>query len=59
MTGPGGGVQGYAPAFFVEALSTRLPPLTPFTFATGPIELGAVLVQTDGPRAVSIERVTV
>ncbi|MGQ9908505.1 MAG: YmdB family metallophosphoesterase [Candidatus Flexifilum sp.] len=59
MTGPGGGVQGYAPAFFVEALSTRLPPLTPFTFATGPIELGAVLVQTDGARAVSIERVTV
>lgn len=59
MTGPGGGVQGYAPAFFVEAIGTRLPPLAPFAFADGPIELGAVLVQTDGARAVSIERVTV
>ncbi len=58
MTGPGGGIQGYAPAFFVEAIGTRLPPLAPFVFADGPIELGAVLVQTHGARARSIERVT-
>lgn len=57
MTGPGGGMQGYAPEIFVEAMRSRQPVRGPGAFAAGPAELGAVLVRAQGPRAVEIERV--
>lgn len=56
MTGPGGGMQGYAPGIFIEAMRTRLPICQPASFAEGPAELGAVLVGTHRDKAVSIER---
>jgi metallophosphoesterase (TIGR00282 family) len=58
MVGPGEGVQGYAPALFVEIMRARLPGRSPFTFADGPIEFGAVVVRCDGNRAVAIERLS-
>lgn len=57
MTGPTAGVQGYAAPRFVHALSTRFPGDHPFTFAPGPVTLGAVVVRFEGLRAVDIERV--
>lgn len=56
MTGPTGGIQGYAPEMFVEYLRLRLPGQAPFTFATGEVELGAVLITLEQSRAVHIER---
>lgn len=56
MTGPGGGMQGYAPEIFVEAMRTRLPVRGRSGWADGPMELGAVLVTAVGARAVAIER---
>lgn len=57
MTGPGGGIQGYAPARFVNSLRLRLPSTDSFTLASGEVELGAVLVTCEGARAVEIVRV--
>jgi metallophosphoesterase (TIGR00282 family) len=57
MTGPGGGIQGYQPELFVNSMRLRLPDTAPFAFATGAIELGAVVVHTAGGRAASIQRV--
>ena len=57
MTGPGGGMQGYAPDVFVDAMRHRHPVRGRGAFAQGPVELGAVLVRTHGSRAVEIERV--
>lgn len=56
MTGPGGGMQGYAPSIFVEAIRTRMPIRGQGALADGPLEWGAVLVTLEGPRAVAIER---
>jgi len=57
MTGPGDGMQGYAPELFVETMRARLPGTSPFAFATGPVECGAVVVRCEGSRAVAIERI--
>jgi hypothetical protein len=57
MTGPGDGIQGYAPDVFANSMRLRLHSGDPFAFATGAVELGAVVVRCDGGRAVSIERV--
>lgn len=57
MTGPTGGVQGYHPEAFVEDMRTQgflRPAMRP---ASGPVELGAVLITLEGRRALSIERV--
>jgi hypothetical protein len=56
MTGPAGGMQGYEPEVFVEAMRTRLPIRGRGGWAHGPAELGAVLVTTEGVRAVDIRR---
>jgi metallophosphoesterase (TIGR00282 family) len=56
MTGPGDGVQGYAPEMFANTLRRRLYSGDPYTFATGPVEFGAVLVTSEGPCATSITR---
>jgi hypothetical protein len=56
MTGPSGGMQGYAPEVFVDALRHRHPVRGPGGFAQGPAELGAVLVRVRGGRALEIER---
>jgi 2',3'-cyclic-nucleotide 2'-phosphodiesterase len=60
MTGPLGGVQGFAPRLFVEGLKQAgdhfalgIPPP-----ATGPIVLGAVLLELEGSRTLRIERLT-
>jgi metallophosphoesterase (TIGR00282 family) len=58
MTGPGGGMQGYAPDVFIDAMRQRRPVRGRGAFAQGPAELGAVLVRTHGGRAVEIERVS-
>lgn len=57
MTGPTGGVQGYAPEMFVEHIRTRLPGASPFAYASGEVELGAVLVTLEAGRAAHIERI--
>lgn len=57
MTGPTVGIQGYAAPRFVHNLSTRFPGDHPFTFAPGPVTLGAVVVRFAGLRAVDIERI--
>jgi len=57
MTGPGGGIQGYAPELFVNTYRLRLPSGDPLAFASGEIELGAVVVRCAGGRAESIARV--
>jgi metallophosphoesterase (TIGR00282 family) len=57
MTGPSGGIQGYAPALFVQSTRNRLPGTETLQFASGPVELGAVLVETEGLRATHIERI--
>lgn len=56
MTGPSGGMQGYAPEVFVDALRHRHPVRGRGGFAHGPAELGAVLVRARGGRALEIER---
>jgi metallophosphoesterase (TIGR00282 family) len=57
MVGPGGGVQGYAPALFANSMRLRLHSGDPFAFASGDVEVGAVLVHCEGRQAVSIMRV--
>jgi calcineurin-like phosphoesterase len=57
MTGPGGGIQGYAPDVFVNSMRLRLPSGDSLVFASGDIELGAVVIRTEDARAVSIERI--
>lgn len=57
MTGPGGGIQGYAPHVFAHSMRLRLHSGDAFTFASGPVEFGAVLVTWEGPRALTIERI--
>lgn len=57
MTGPGGGIQGYAPDVFAHSMRLRLHSGDTFTYACGPMELGAVIVTWEGTRALSIERV--
>jgi metallophosphoesterase (TIGR00282 family) len=56
MTGPSGGIQGYAPELFINSMRLRLPSDDPFALATGPVELGAVVVRCEGGRATAIER---
>jgi metallophosphoesterase (TIGR00282 family) len=60
MTGPLGGVQGFAPRMFVEGLKRAgdhfalgIPPP-----ATGPISLGAVLLELEAGRTTRIERLS-
>lgn len=57
MTGPGGGIQGYAPDVFARSMRLRLHSGDAFTFASGPVELGAVLVTWDGSTALTVERI--
>lgn len=56
MTGPSGGMQGYDPDYFVPIMRTRLPNRAAASFASGPVQLGAVLVTFSGSRASAIER---
>ena len=56
MTGPGGGVQGYAPDFFINFIRHGQPQGAPFALAAGQLELGAVLVTFDLQGAYSIQR---
>ena len=56
MTGPSGGMQGYDPELFLDVIRTRLPSRKEGRLASGPVELGAVLVQIDGGKATAIER---
>jgi metallophosphoesterase (TIGR00282 family) len=56
MTGPGGGAQGYDPAPFVQNMRFPNDARTPMRLASGAVELGAVLIQLEGSRAVGIER---
>lgn len=57
MTGPGGGMQGYQPLMFVQSMRTRLPGTAANGFATGEVELGAVVVEFTGNRATAITRI--
>ncbi len=57
MTGPSGGVQGYAPDFFVNFIRYHHPQGTPFMVACGQVEIGAVLVSFDMRGAHAIQRV--
>lgn len=57
MTGPSGGMQGYDPELFLDVIKTRLPSSKLGKLATGPVELGAVLVQVEGRQATAIERI--
>lgn len=57
MTGPTGGMQGYAPDIFLEVIRTRLPSRKHAELAAGPVTLGAVCIELDGGRATSIERI--
>lgn len=57
MTGPLGGVQGYASEMFVYSIRHRLPAREfPLRLAAGPVILGAVLVTCDDGKAITIER---
>lgn len=56
MTGPSGGMQGYDPELFKDVIRTRLPSRKETRVASGPVELGAVLVTLDGARASAITR---
>lgn len=58
MTGPSLGAQGYDPQPFAARLKTQGYILEPMRLASGPVELGAVLVRLNGARAVQIERLT-
>ena len=58
MTGPSGGAQGYDPAPFVQNMRFPGDARTPMRLASGTVELGAVLIQLEGSRAVGIERLT-
>ena len=57
MTGPTGGMQGYAPDPFVWAMRTRLPVRQRASFAEGPVTLGAVTVTLGDAGATAIERI--
>jgi calcineurin-like phosphoesterase len=56
MTGPGGGLQGYDPAQFVDAMQRNREPGPPKRMAPGDIEFGAVLITVENGCAVAIER---
>jgi calcineurin-like phosphoesterase len=56
MTGPSGGVQGYAPDFFVNYIRQGQPQGALFALAAGQLELGAVLVSFDAQGAHYIQR---
>ena len=58
MTGPTGGVQGYDPTGFVTRLRSQGGAQQALELASGPIELGAVMVWLEGAQAVRIERLT-
>ena len=57
MTGPGDGIQGYAPDSFVTRMRVRLPGTAPLRFAAGAVELGAVVIRFEDGCAQTIERV--
>jgi hypothetical protein len=56
MTGPGGGIQGYAPDNMMRAMQLRLPWGGDAALATGAVEFGAVFIRGRGRSALSIER---
>ena len=58
MTGPGGGLQGYHEAQFIDAIRRGVHPGAPQRLAPGPIELGAVVITVENGCAVAIERVS-
>ncbi len=56
MTGPSGGMQGYEPGVFVNAMRTRLPAQGRGGWADGPVEFGAVVITAEPGRAIDIQR---
>jgi metallophosphoesterase (TIGR00282 family) len=56
MTGPRGGIQGLRPEGVVSWMRSRLPKQESLELASGPVELGAVLVELEGVSSTSIER---
>jgi metallophosphoesterase (TIGR00282 family) len=58
MTGPGGGAQGYDPTSFVQNMRFPGDAHASMRLASGAVELGVVLIQLEGSRAVGIERLT-
>jgi hypothetical protein len=56
MTGPSGGILGYQPDKFVNAMRKRLYTEEPWMFAEGDVQLGAVLVTCAQGAATAIRR---
>ncbi|MBW4438559.1 MAG: YmdB family metallophosphoesterase [Pleurocapsa minor GSE-CHR-MK-17-07R] len=56
MTGPSGGILGYDPQKFVAAMRARHYSDAAWQFASGPVELGAVLITCESGRATAIQR---
>jgi metallophosphoesterase (TIGR00282 family) len=56
MTGPSGGILGYHPDKFVAAMRARHYSAEPWGFASGPVQLGAVLITAEAGRATAIVR---
>lgn len=56
MTGPSGGIQGLRPEGVVSSMRSRLSNPGKLELASGPVELGAVLVELEGVSSISIER---
>lgn len=59
MTGPVGGIEGFDAVRYIEmAQGTPSSAAPPVRVASGPIELGAVLLDITGGRTTAIQRVT-
>jgi hypothetical protein len=58
MTGPGGGAQGYRADSFVESMRSSGFTKPALSLADGPVELGAMLVELEAHRALSITRLS-
>jgi len=56
MTGPSEGILGYGPQKFVANLRDGIYDESTYTYATGPVVLGAVLITAEMGRAVAIQR---
>jgi len=56
MTGPDGGMQGYAPDPFVASMRQRILSRDPGAFAAGPATLGAVMIDVEDGLATAIRR---
>lgn len=56
MTGPDGGMQGYAPDPFIASMRARIRSREAGAFADGPATLGAVVIDIEDGRATAIRR---